>query len=166
VAHPALVSVAKSAFDENMQGLNQIARPLSPAKIVQYDLLTTPDGPVTEKGVEINVDVSLQYLASWLGGTGCVPIYDLMEDAATAEISRSQLWQWIRNSARMTDGTTVDLELVKNIVAKVFDRIRTEIGEEPFQRSYYNSAARLLIQMVSSVELPEFLTSVAYTMID
>jgi malate synthase len=79
------------------------------------------------KGVEINADVRLRFLASWLGGTGCVPIYDVMENAATAEISRSKLWQWIRNGVRLTDGASVDLELVKNMVAKVSDRIRAEI---------------------------------------
>ena len=135
VAHPALVSVTRSAFDENMQGPNQIAPPLSPVKIVQHDLLIIPDCMFRDKGVEIIVDVSSRYMASWLGGTGCVPIYDVMEDAATAEISRSHLWQWIRNGARMTDGTTVDLELVKNMVATFFDRIRAEIGKEAFKRS-------------------------------
>lgn len=166
IAHPGLVSVAKAAFNEHMKEPNQITRPLSSIKVGSQDLLTIPDGVVTERGVEINVDVGLRYLASWLDGTGCVPIYDLMEDAATAEISRSQLWQWVRNGARMTDGTTVSLDVVENTIARVFDRIRSEIGDEPFQRSQYESAARLLMQMVSVVELPEFLTSIAYDWID
>jgi malate synthase len=166
VAHPALVPVARAVFDEHMQGANQIDRELPVIQIEPQDLLAVPEGSVTQRGVEINIDIGLQYLASWLAGTGCVPIYDLMEDAATAEISRTQLWQWVRNSARMADGTTVTAALVETTLESVLGGIRAEMGTEAFERSQCKAAARLLTQMVTAVQLPEFLTTAAYQAID
>ncbi|TLY53859.1 MAG: malate synthase A, partial [Gemmatimonadetes bacterium] len=107
VAHPALVPVARAVFDAHMAGKNQIARRRDDVRIAAADLLATPAGEITVEGLETNLSVALQYLAGWLGGMGCVPINDLMEDAATAEISRAQVWQWVRHGARLRDGTHV-----------------------------------------------------------
>jgi malate synthase len=166
VAHPALVAVARAVFDEHMQGANQIDRELPVIEIEPPDLLLVPEGGVTQRGVETNIDIGLRYLASWLAGTGCVPIYDLMEDAATAEISRTQLWQWVRNTARMAGGTTVTAALVETTLEGVLGGIRAEMGAENFERRQYKAAARLLMQMVTAVQLPEFLTTAAYQAID
>ena len=103
VAHPGLVPVAKAIFDENMPQPNQISR-LNRVSVSPSDLLAVPTGDITEKGLEMNIDIGLQYLESWLNGNGCVPIYNLMEDAATAEISRAQLWQWAHHNARTASG--------------------------------------------------------------
>ena len=107
VAHPGLVPIAKQIFDQYMPEPNQIAKPRIDRTITAKDLLEVPTGEITEKGLRWNIDVGLQYLASWLGGSGCVPIYNLMEDAATAEICRAQVWQWVRHGARMSDGQVV-----------------------------------------------------------
>jgi malate synthase len=166
VAHPALVPVARAAFDEHMHEANQIGRAQSPATIEPGDLLAVPEGSVTRRGVEINIDIALQYLASWLRGTGCVPIYDLMEDAATAEISRSQLWQWVRNEARLEDGSTVTASLVESVLSDILARIRNEMAEGAYESSRNEAAGRLLLQLVMATQFPDFLTNAAYASID
>jgi malate synthase len=108
----------------------------------------------------------LRYLAAWLDGLGCVPIYDLMEDAATAEISRAQLWQWAHHGGRMNDGITLDVPIVLATIPVVLDRIKKELGEERFAASKFTAAAKLFEQMIAAKQLPEFLTSVAYDSID
>src|SRR5277367_4440016 len=117
VAHPGLVPIAKEIFDEYMKTPNQIELLRSDVNITAADLLAVPKGDITEDGLRLNVDVGLRYLASWLAGNGCVPIYNLMEDAATAEICRAQVWQWVKHSAKMSDGRTVDATLVKQVIA-------------------------------------------------
>ncbi|MGA7197039.1 malate synthase A, partial [Roseiarcus sp.] len=120
VAHPGLVPIAKQIFDEHMPQPNQIAPPASPTSpIAEANLLELPTGAITEGGLRRNIDVGLQYLESWLRGTGCVPIYDLMEDAATAEISRSQIWQWLRYNAKMDDGRAITSEMFDTILQEV-----------------------------------------------
>src|SRR5262249_11162892 len=109
VAHPGLVPVAKAVFDEHMKTPNQISRKREGVHIAAKDLLSVPDGEITEQGLRWNIDVGLQYLESWLKGVGCVPIYNLMEDAATAEICRAQVWQWVKHGKFSED-------LVRNIV--------------------------------------------------
>src|ERR1700690_384581 len=162
VAHPGLVAVAKTVFDEYMPGPNQIARRNSGIHIQASDLLAIPQGEITRKGLEMNIDIGLRYLAAWLDGLGCVPIYDLMEDAATAEISRAQLWQWAHHAGRMTDGVTLDVPIVLATLPVVLDRIRQELGDQRFAASKFTAAAKLFEQMIEAKELPEFLTSVAY----
>ena len=114
----------------------------------------------------MNIDIGLRYLAAWLDGMGCVPIYDLMEDAATAEISRAQLWQWAHNGGHMTDGVTLDVPVVLATIPTVLGRIEQELGAQRFAGSKFTAAARMFEQMIAAQQLPEFLTSVAYDAID
>src|SRR5579862_1029219 len=114
VAHPALVPIAKQIFDEYMQTPNQISKKRDDVRVTAADLVAVPDGEITEQGLRWNIDVGIQYLEAWLRGLGCVPIYNLMEDAATAEICRSQVWQWIRHGAKMSDGRTITAAFVQD----------------------------------------------------
>jgi malate synthase len=163
VAHPGLVPIAKEIFDEYMPEPNQIAKPRVDRPIAARDLLEVPSGEITEKGLRWNIDVGLQYVWSWLRGNGCVPIYNLMEDAATAEISRAQVWQWVRHGSRMSDGKVVTAELVKQIVR---DRaaelqVRDVGGDGRLQQ-----AAQILEGMMTGKEFPEFLTIASYDLLD
>ncbi len=158
VAHPGLVGVAKAVFDEHMSGPNQISRPPANVHVTASDLLKVPEGQVTQQGLELNIDVGIQYLEAWLRGNGSVPIYNLMEDAATAEISRAQLWQWAHHSARMSDGTVVTVEGVKNTIPKVLDKLGNP--------GKFSMAAKLFEDMTAAPEIPEFLTIAAYDHID
>jgi malate synthase len=166
VAHPGLVPVAKAVFDEHMPGANQISRRNPGVHVQASDLVAVPEGEITRKGLEMNIDIGLRYLAAWLDGLGCVPIYDLMEDAATAEISRAQLWQWAHHAGHMTDGVTIDVALVQATIPVVLDRIKQELGEERFAASKFTAAGKLFDQMTAAKQLPEFLTSIAYASID
>jgi len=156
VAHPGLVPVARQVFDTHMPFPNQIDRLTEPT-VSSADLLRSPSGTITEAGLGINLDVGLQYLASWLGGNGCVPIYHLMEDAATAEICRAQLWQWIRHGAALDDGRTVTPELVGTMMELTVEKLSTRIAEPQLRL-----AARLYDEMLNTRDFPEFLTLRAY----
>jgi malate synthase len=166
VAHPGLVPIAKAVFDEHMHTTNQISVAKPAVHIQAADLLAVPEGDITRKGVEMNIDIGLRYLAAWLDGMGCVPIYDLMEDAATAEISRAQLWQWAHHGGRTTEGVTLDVAAVAATLPVVLARIQQELGEQKFAASKFNAAAKLFEQMIAAKQMPEFLTSVAYDSID
>src|SRR5678809_154042 len=111
-----------------MPGPNQLAKQ-TPADVAAGDLLKVHEGTRTEAGLRLNVDVGIQYLESWLGGNGCVPIYNLMEDAATAEISRAQVWQWVRHGARMNDGRQVTADLVKQTIAEQLGKFKRRPGD-------------------------------------
>ncbi len=161
VAHPGLVPVAKSIFDEHMPSPNQIAAPLPEAVITAEDLLKVPEGEITEQGLRVNIDVGLQYLEAWLRGNGCVPIYNLMEDAATCEISRAQVWQWIRHGAKLTDGRVVDKDLVVHLIADELGKIKEKLGEG-YASSKFDLAVELYREMMTKDEFDEFLTLVAY----
>src|SRR5689334_6706174 len=128
VAHPALVPVAREIFDAHMPGPNQITRLRDDVQVTARDLLAVPEGPITAAGVRTNVDVALRYLSAWLGGLGCVPLYDLMEDAATAEISRAQLWQWQRHDARLEDGRHVNAALLQQTLSEVVASLPERVG--------------------------------------
>jgi malate synthase len=160
VAHPGLVPVAKEVFDRLMPGPNQIGRPLEPIDVRPQDLLEVPKGAVTEAGVRQNVAVGLGYLEAWLRGIGCVPLFHLMEDAATAEISRTQLWQWIHHGAKLPDGRPVDLPLCLGMIEDELGKART--GHEPARVQAYEKAAALLRELLRSDELADFLTIPAY----
>lgn len=158
VAHPALVPIAAEAFDKHMPGPNQISKARDDVRVTRDDLLRfEPSGPITREGLRTNINVAIQYIGSWLNGVGCVPIYNLMEDAATAEICRSQVWQWI-HSARgvLNDGTKVDIGLVKAIVAQELAAIETRDSRN------YARAADLFIRLVEPKPFTEFLTVPAY----
>ena len=162
VAHPGLVEVAKRIFDAGMPTPNQISFVPSGPPVTAADLLAVPEGPVTEKGVRHNVNVGLLYLESWLRGTGCVPLYNLMEDAATAEISRSQLWQWVHHGAHLEGGGVLDEARYKVIFEEEVAAIRKRVGEEGWKAGAYERATRLFDRMVVVKEFPEFLTLPAY----
>jgi malate synthase len=166
VAHPGLVPIAKQIFDDGMKSANQIDRKRGEVSVAAKDLLAVPDGDITEEGLRVNIDVGIQYLESWLRGVGCVPIYNLMEDAATAEISRSQVWQWIRHGARMNDGRAVTADLVRQTIADELGKIRKHIGDERYGNSKFDLAGKLFEEMMTKPEFTEFLTLVAYEHID
>ena len=164
VAHPGLVAVAKEIFDRLMPQPNQIHVTRDDVQVATEDLLRVPEGKITELGVRLNVDVGLQYTAAWLTGSGCVPIYNLMEDAATAEISRSQLWQWVRHNARLEDGRNLSTELFNRIFEEELEKHRTRLGDE-FYSAGYPKAAEILKKLVLQEEFAEFLTLPAYEML-
>jgi malate synthase len=160
VAHPALVSIAREVFDTYMPFPNQIESRL-PAVIRAGDLLTVPTGEITSEGLNRNIDVGLQYLATWLCGNGCVPIYNLMEDAATAEISRAQVWQWIKYGARLSDGRCVTEALVRAVLEQQCVRLAHQF---PVRELFL--AGRLYEELMISPEFPEFLTLRAYDLLE
>ncbi len=157
VAHPALVPIAKEVFDTYMKTPNQISCQREDVHVNAEDLLTVPAGQITEEGLRWNIDVGLQYLESWLRGAGCVPIYNLMEDAATAEICRSQVWQWLKHSARLSDGHPVTQGLIRQIIAEQKNRLKG---------GRISEAADIFQRMMTSADFAEFLTLEAYDYID
>jgi malate synthase len=158
VAHPGLVPIAKEIFDAHMKGANQIDRVLDDVHITPKDLLAVTEGKITEQGLKWNIDVGLQYLESWLRGNGCVPIYNLMEDAATAEICRAQVWQWVRHGARLSDGgRPITQEMVRACIAEQKKKLTGARAED---------AGAIFDRMMTSADFPEFLTLVAYDYID
>jgi len=165
VAHPGLVSVAKAIFDENMPQSNQISK-LNKVSISASDLLAVPTGDITEKGLEMNIDIGLQYLESWLNGNGCVPIYNLMEDAATAEISRAQLWQWAHHNAKTANGNVITVDTVVAAIPAVLEKLRAQLGAKRFDSGKFMPAAQMFSDMTRATEFPEFLTTAAYEQID
>jgi malate synthase len=166
VAHPGLVPVARKIFDEHMKTPNQIATTRNDVEIAAADLLAVPEGEITEEGLRLNIDVGIQYLESWLLGRGCVPIYNLMEDAATAEISRTQVWQWLHHDAQLQDGRKVTPKLVQQTIESQLKHIRTVVGPARFDQGKFPLAAKLFGQMMTSTDLQEFLTLAAYEYLD
>ncbi|ANQ48720.1 malate synthase A [Flammeovirga sp. MY04] len=166
VAHPGLVSVAREVFDRYMGAPNNIKKPVEFKKITAKDLLKVPEGDITLKGLRTNIDVGIQYISKWLDGQGAVPIYNLMEDAATAEISRSQVWQWIKNNAKTDDGQLIDEQLYHQVADDVMKHFRTIMGEEKFNQSKLQKAKDIFDQLVLTDEFVEFLTLPAYQQID
>jgi malate synthase len=160
VAHPGLVPVAKEIFDKYMPAPNQIAtHKESTGRVIHTrDLIEVPKGEITESGLRRNIDVGLQYLHSWLGGLGCVPIYNLMEDAATAEICRAQVWQWIRFKAQLTDGQPVTAAMAREIIRER----AAQLGDDEKMRQ----AAMMLKDLITSQEFAEFLTLASYKLLD
>jgi malate synthase len=130
------------------------------------DLLAVPSGDITEEGLRVNIDVGIQYLEAWLMGNGCVPIYNLMEDAATAEISRSQVWQWVRHGAKLNDGRPVNAELIRKVIPEQLEHIRKLIGPQRFDSGKFDLASKLFEDMMTRKDFSEFLTLVAYDYID
>jgi malate synthase len=166
VAHPGLVPVALKAFDKHMPQPNQISKLREDVNVTAADLLKVPTGTITEDGLRANIRVGLQYLEAWLGGLGCVPLYNLMEDAATAEISRSQVWQWIKYGARLADGRKVTPELYDELLPQELVRIEKEIGTPRYKGGHFEQATRLFSAMSKSPTFSEFLTLPAYNYLD
>jgi malate synthase len=163
VAHPGLVPVAKAIFDEHMPSANQIDKQLSGIEITAEHLLEVPLGPITENGIRTNVSVGIQYLEAWLRGFGAVPINNLMEDVATAEISRAQLWQWIHHPLGiLNDGRKVTAELFSQIQVEELAKIKEKLGEEACQQMKFDQANALFTQLTVSPEFEAFLTEQGY----
>ncbi|MHB8566106.1 MAG: malate synthase A [Nitrososphaerales archaeon] len=162
VAHPGLVALAKQVFDSSMKRPNQIQNLREGVHVTQQDLLAVPDGEITEEGLRINVNVGLRYISAWLGGKGSVPIFNLMEDAATAEICRAQAWQWIHHGAKLSDGRKITLEHVRHVVKGELAKLEQEVGSDLFTHGHYTLAAELFDLLVSSEEFKDFLTTLAY----
>jgi malate synthase len=160
VAHPGLVPVAMEIFDRLMPQPNQISKQLPDYNVTADDLLQIPAGQITDAGLKQNVAVGLGYVEAWMRGIGCVPLFNLMEDAATAEISRAQLWQWVHQKAKLSDGRTVDTPLVESIIADELKR--QKIAVDAVRYSAYEKAADLMRELVSAPQFIEFLTLPAY----
>jgi malate synthase len=165
VAHPALVPVAREAFEAQMDGPHQLGRLREDVEVSAADLLQVPHGTRTEAGLRLNVRVGVQYIEAWLRGLGAVPLYNLMEDAATAEISRTQVWQWIRHGATLDDGRAVTPSLLDEVLSEELDVIATEIGRERMAGGRFDEACRLFHQLAASGVLEEFLTLSAYDLL-
>jgi malate synthase len=162
VAHPGLVSIAKEIFDGGFNTPNQLHVLREDVKIGAHDLLAVHEGAITEQGLRHNIDVGIQYLEAWLGGLGCVPIYNLMEDAATAEICRAQVWQWLRHGVRLDDGRDVTEHFVRDAVAQQLETVRTRMGADRFDRGHFRAAAEILERLIVNKDFTEFLTLPAY----
>ncbi len=161
VAHPGLVGIAKEVFAKAMPEANQIARKRQDVHVDAADLVQVPPGTITEAGLRQNVNVGIGYIESWLRGNGCVPLYNLMEDAATAEISRSQVWQWLRHKAKLEDGRLIDETLCRTILAEELAGLKSAAptGER------YEDAGKLFRDLIEAPDFVEFLTLPAYEMI-
>jgi malate synthase len=166
IAHPGLAAVAREAFDSVMSGPNQLHVARADVCVTRADLLAIPDGQITAEGLRNNIRVGVQYLEAWLRGNGCVPLYNLMEDAATAEICRAQLWQWLHHGARTSDGAPVTAERFDRLLAEELDRIHGEVGAQRLAKGVFPSASRLFERMIKQDEFDEFLTLPAYELID
>jgi malate synthase len=167
VAHPGLIPVAMEIFDRHIKGDNQLAVKREDVSVSATDLITPCEGSITEAGVRGNLNVAIRYMAAWLGGQGCVPINNLMEDAATAEIARAQIWQWIRHPAgQLEDGRNIDLALVKAWQAEELQKIKAEVGSEAFASGRYQAAADLIAEATESDDFVTFLTLPGYSRLD
>ncbi len=166
VAHPGLVPVAMNVFNNLMPEANQISKQFPEYTISEEDLLQIPTGEITETGLRDNINVGILYLESWLSGSGAAALYNLMEDAATAEISRTQIWQWYHHKATLSDGRIIDKDLLNQIQKEEMESIKSYVGEERFHSGNYPEAAKLFEEMIFSVEFDEFLTLKAYPFLD
>jgi malate synthase len=162
VAHPGLVPLATEIFDEHMKTAHQIHRKREDVRVEAEDLLVVPEGTRTEAGLRHNVRVGVQYLEAWLQGNGCVPLYNLMEDAATAEISRTQVWQWLRHGTALDDGRPLTAERFREVMKEELSKLRESLGQARFDAGRFAQACALFDRMSTSPELQEFLTLPAY----
>jgi malate synthase len=164
VAHPDLVPLCREVFDATLGSApNQLSKQRPEVSVSAFDLLAVDKTPgvITEAGLRNNVSVGLQYLASWLGGNGAVAIFNLMEDAATAEISRSQVWQWLHNNIRLDDGQPVTTDLVQRIIGEELATIRAAAGDG-YDAPRYDQAVALFSRVALADDYAEFLTLPAY----
>jgi malate synthase len=166
VAHPDLVPIAMEVFDRLMPGKNQLAKTRDDVHVTQANLLEVHKGKRTEEGLRENIRVGVQYIEAWLRGRGAVPIYNLMEDAATAEISRAQVWQWLHLKAKLDDGREVTPEMFRDAVTGEMERVKGEVGAKAFDGGRFKEAIALFSDMSLSATFDEFLTLPAYKLID
>jgi malate synthase len=165
VAHPGLVPVAREIFDAHMPGPNQLDQRRLDVHVTAADLLAVPTGTRTEAGLRHNVRVGVQYLEAWLRGAGCVPLYNLMEDAATAEISRTQVWQWIRHGAALDDGRPVTADLFRRALAEEMAALRASLGGDRFAEGRFADAIALFEKLSTAETCEDFLTLPAYELL-
>ncbi|WP_404470009.1 malate synthase A [Sutcliffiella horikoshii] len=167
VAHPSLVPVALEVFNEHMEGQNQLHIKREDVIADPSELVQIPEGTITEDGLRKNIHVGMEYIAAWLDGSGAVPIFHLMEDAATAEISRSQVWQWVRHpEAKLEDGTQITLALVKQLVQEEKQAIIEKVGNDRFSKGKLDQAATLFENLIKDDNFAEFLTLPAYNLLE
>ncbi len=162
VAHPGLSPIALEAFNNIMPEANQLQNLREDVNVTAKDLLQVPTGDITEEGVRANIRVGVQYVEAWLRGNGCVPLYNLMEDAATAEISRAQLWQWIKHEASLNNGEKITTEIFVLWLAEEMNVIKAEIGVNRFENGKFIKASSLFSEMIQKNDFDEFLTIPAY----
>ena len=172
VAHPALVSVAKDVFDRQLEYPCQLGNKREDIKVTANDLLKLPVktaggriGIITEKGIRTNINVGILYIEAWLNGNGCVPLYNLMEDAATAEISRAQIWQWLKHQAKTVDKKEITVEYFNKLLKEELKQIKLNVGEEKYGNGKFKEASDIFYTMSTSNEFEEFLTLPAYKLI-
>jgi len=168
VAHPGLVPIAKEVFDQHMPQPNQYDKQRPDVKFGAGDLLDfQPEKPITEAGLRNNISVGIQYLGAWLAGNGCVPVFNLMEDAATAEISRSQIWQWIRSpKGVLDDGRKVTKDLFRRLLGEELPKVKSYLGDAAYLAGRYEEGATLFERITADDNYVEFLTLPAYELID
>ncbi|MGE0637978.1 MAG: malate synthase A [Bacteroidia bacterium] len=166
VAHPGLVGVAMDVFNEHMKTPNNYSITREGEVTTQKDLLTAPEGTITEAGLRMNINVGILYIESWLRGVGAAALHNLMEDAATAEISRTQVWQWIKNGSKLNDGRTVTYELFKEILPSELENVKTYVGENAYNSATMKRAIEIFDELVQQGDYKEFLTLPAYEEID
>ena len=166
VAHPGLVGVAMDVFNANMTTPNNYSITREGEVTTQNDLLTAPEGTISEAGLRMNINVGVLYIESWLRGVGAAALHNLMEDAATAEISRTQVWQWIKNGSNLTDGRTVTYELFKEILPSELENVKAYVGENAYNSATMKRAIEIFDELVQQGDYKEFLTLPAYEEID
>jgi len=162
VAHPGLVPIAQAEFDAVMKGANQIDKKRDDVKVTPADLIAMPTGDISEAGLRQNINVGIGYVEAWLRGVGCVPLYNLMEDAATAEISRAQVWQWVRHKTKLADGRLIDLALCRQVIKEELEKTRAQVGDNRYKAGRFEDAAKLLDDLIAAPRFNEFLTLPAY----
>jgi malate synthase len=162
VAHPGLVQLAKDVFDRLMPKPNQLSKRLPDLTVTRDSLYEMHKGAITEAGLRANIRVGVQYIEAWLRGNGCVPLYNLMEDAATAEISRTQIWQWLRHGAKLDDGRKIDVALFDRLVEEEMTALRGTLGPAKFDGGRFKDAIDIFSAMSTSAEYEDFLTLPAY----
>lgn len=163
VAHPGLVKMVTEIFDRYMPNANQVDNKREDVFVTATDLLQIPKGDITEQGLRTNINVGIQYIEAWLMGNGCVPINNLMEDAATAEISRAQVWQWVHHpKGILTDGRKVTVEMIEMMIAEELQKIRELVGNERYEAGKFDLASQLFLSMTKDAHFVDFLTLPGY----
>ncbi|KAI7857298.1 malate synthase A [Circinella umbellata] len=162
VCHPALLQIAKDVFDKYMPNANQLEVSRNDVQVTAADLLSVPTGAITKQGIRENIRVGLTYMEAWLRGAGCVPINNMMEDAATAEISRSQLFQWARHGAKTDEGETITAQLNLQLLDEECAKLKQEMGEEKYAASKFETAKKAFATNVTGEDYDEFLTNLLY----
>ena len=162
VAHPALVEVAMREFNKHMPAPNQLHITRDDLHITAQDLVELPKGTVTEEGIRKNINIGILYTEAWLRGHGAVALYHLMEDAATAEISRTQVWQWLKNEVKLDDGRKFNMDLYQKLFHHEVEKIKTSVGDKNLTESRFELAFEIFDKLVVSEEFEEFLTLPAY----